>query len=80
MMTPAQLFDLSGRVAVVSGAASGMGKAMASALADFPGPVITGFPSGHTVGPQQTLPLGVRARVIAEPSRARLIIEEPAVQ
>lgn len=33
MMTPAQLFDLSGRVAVVSGAASGMGKAMASALA-----------------------------------------------
>jgi len=54
--------------------------AMASALTDFPGPVITGFPSGHTVGPQQTLPLGVRARVIAEPSRARLIIEEPAVQ
>ena len=32
-MTPSQLFDLTGRVGVVSGAASGMGRAMATALA-----------------------------------------------
>ena len=31
---PIPLFDLSGRVAVVSGAASGLGKAMATALAE----------------------------------------------
>ncbi|MGC4082422.1 MAG: LD-carboxypeptidase [Vicinamibacterales bacterium] len=58
---------------------TGMG-AMAAALADFPGPVIAGFPSGHTAGPQLTLPLGVRARVVADRRAARLIIEEPAVQ
>jgi muramoyltetrapeptide carboxypeptidase len=28
--------------------------------ADFPGPVLIGFPSGHTSGPCWTLPLGVR--------------------
>ena len=30
----------------------------------FPGPVLIGFPSGHTVGPALTLPFGVRARVV----------------
>jgi len=44
----------------------------------FTGPVLAGFPSGHTVGPSVTLPFGVRARVISGPE-ARLIIEEPAV-
>ena len=34
MATISQLFDLSGRVALVSGAASGMGRAMATALAE----------------------------------------------
>ena len=34
MATTSQLFDLSGRVALVSGAASGMGRAMATALAE----------------------------------------------
>jgi muramoyltetrapeptide carboxypeptidase len=44
----------------------------------FPGPVIVGFPSGHTAGPALTLPLGVGCRVVAG-SRPRLIIEESAV-
>ena len=34
---------------------------MADLLADFPGPVLIGFPSGHTTGPRWTLPFGVRA-------------------
>lgn len=45
---------------------------------DFPGPVILGFPSGHTVGPALTLPLGVTARVVAG-ARPRLVVEEAAV-
>jgi muramoyltetrapeptide carboxypeptidase len=52
---------------------------MADLFADFPGPVLIGFPSGHTVGPAMTLPLGVRARVVATPS-PRLVIEEAAVR
>jgi hypothetical protein len=32
-------------------------------LHDFPGPVIFGFPSGHTTGPCWTLPLGVACRL-----------------
>lgn len=53
---------------------------MARLLADFPGPVLAGFPSGHTSGPQQTIPFGVRARVIGDRQRPRVIIEESAVQ
>jgi muramoyltetrapeptide carboxypeptidase len=45
---------------------------------DFPGPVLVGFPSGHTAGPATTLPFGVRSRVIGG-SRPRLVIEESAV-
>jgi muramoyltetrapeptide carboxypeptidase len=52
---------------------------MADLLADFPGPVIIGFPSGHTTGPAFTLPLGVSSRVIAS-ATPRLVIEESAVQ
>jgi muramoyltetrapeptide carboxypeptidase len=51
---------------------------MAQLLADFPGPVVIGFPSGHTAGPSMTLPFGVDCRVVAGPC-PRLIIEEPAV-
>jgi muramoyltetrapeptide carboxypeptidase len=60
-----------------SGDVTGRG-VMADLFADFPGPVLVGFPSGHTSGPAMTLPLGVAARVIAgrEP---RLVIEEAAV-
>jgi muramoyltetrapeptide carboxypeptidase len=49
------------------------------ALTGFGGPVVFGFPSGHTTGPSWTLPLGVRARVIAS-ERPRLVFEESAVQ
>lgn len=45
----------------------------------FPGPVIVGFPSGHTVGPAVTLPLGVQTRVVGGPA-PRVIIEEAAVE
>jgi muramoyltetrapeptide carboxypeptidase LdcA involved in peptidoglycan recycling len=51
---------------------------MADLLADFPGPVILGFPSGHTTGPALTLPLGVRCRVVAG-GAPRIVIEEAAV-
>jgi muramoyltetrapeptide carboxypeptidase len=52
---------------------------MADLLADFPGPVLYGFPSGHTAGPAITLPFGVGCRVLAG-LRPRLVIEEAAVQ
>lgn len=52
--------------------------AMAGVFADFPGPVIIGFPSGHTVAPTMTLPLGITTRVIAD-RRPRIIVEESAV-
>ena len=51
---------------------------MADLFADFPGPVVIGFPSGHTVGPAMTLPFGVACRVIGG-ARPRLVIEEAAV-
>jgi muramoyltetrapeptide carboxypeptidase len=49
------------------------------ALSDFPGPVVFGFPTGHTTGPSMTLPLGVEARLVAR-GRPELIIEEAAVE
>jgi muramoyltetrapeptide carboxypeptidase len=52
---------------------------MAALFDAFPGPVVIGFPSGHTVGPALTLPLGVRCRVVAG-TEPRLVIQEPAVQ
>jgi muramoyltetrapeptide carboxypeptidase len=52
---------------------------MADLFADFSGPVLIGFPSGHTVTPAMTLPFGVIARVVAGVD-PRLVIEEPAVQ
>jgi muramoyltetrapeptide carboxypeptidase len=47
-------------------------------LADFDGPVVYGLPVGHVEGPALTLPLGVRARVVAGAS-PEVIIEEGAV-
>jgi muramoyltetrapeptide carboxypeptidase len=52
---------------------------IADLLAEFPGPVLIGFPSGHTVGPAMTLPFGVTARIVTDPN-PRLVIEESAVQ
>jgi muramoyltetrapeptide carboxypeptidase len=51
---------------------------LASLVKDFNGPVVYGFPSGHTAGPLVTLPFGVRARVVAG-ATPRLIIEEAGV-
>ena len=45
---------------------------------DFEGPVVFGFPSGHTSGPCWTLPLGVRVRVATQP-RPAIVVEEAAV-
>ena len=47
--------------------ASGVHDVIRSFAADFAGPVLMGFPSGHTTGPCWTLPLGVRVRVLHEP-------------
>jgi muramoyltetrapeptide carboxypeptidase len=52
---------------------------MADLFADFPGPVLVGFPSGHTVSPAMTLPFGVRCRVVGG-ARPRVVIEEAAVE
>jgi muramoyltetrapeptide carboxypeptidase len=46
-------------------------------LGDFPGPVLVGFPSGHTTTPLVSLPFGVRTRVVTS-GRPRLIVEEAA--
>jgi muramoyltetrapeptide carboxypeptidase len=46
--------------------------------ADARGPVLYGFPSGHTTGPCWTLPLGVSVRVTTRP-QPRLIVEESPV-
>ena len=46
---------------------------------EFSGPVLKGFPSGHTAGPTWTLPLGVRVHVRAA-SRPAVIVEESPVE
>ena len=48
-------------------------------LRDFPGPVLFGFPSGHTTGPCWTLPLGVRVHVLTTP-RPAIVVEESPVE
>jgi muramoyltetrapeptide carboxypeptidase len=47
-------------------------------FAGFPGPVLLGFPSGHTTTPLVSLPFGVRTRVLAAPGTAQLVVEESA--
>jgi muramoyltetrapeptide carboxypeptidase len=53
--------------------------AIRDALQDFHGPILFGFPSGHTTGPCWTLPLGALVRVVGSSSPA-VVIEEPAVE
>lgn len=50
---------------------------IAEFFADFPGPVLYGFPSGHTTTPLVTLPFGVHTRVVTG-ARPGLVIEEAA--
>jgi muramoyltetrapeptide carboxypeptidase len=50
---------------------------VADRLRDFPGPVIIGFPTGHSTAPLVTLPLGVRMRVVAHGIPA-IVVEEAA--
>ena len=45
----------------------------------FNGPVLFGFPSGHTTGPSWSVPLGVRVRVTTDP-HATLVVEESPVE
>jgi muramoyltetrapeptide carboxypeptidase len=52
---------------------------LADLLKDFNGPVVHGFPSGHTRGALVTLPFGVRTRVAAN-GNPRVIIEEAGVE
>lgn len=46
-------------------------------LEDFDGPVLTGFPSGHTTGPCWSLPLGVHVSVRAVGTPALIVEESP---
>ena len=52
---------------------------VADVLRDFQGPILYGFPSGHTNGASVTLPFGVRARLVTTGGPA-FIIEEAAVE
>ena len=47
-------------------------------LEGFHGPIVMGFPSGHTTGALWTLPLGVRVRVRTD-AGAGVLVEEEAV-
>lgn len=51
---------------------------VADLLGAFPGPVLFGFPTGHTSGPALTVPLGVEVRVVGG-ARPRLAVMEAAV-
>ncbi len=52
---------------------------IAEFFADFPGPVLFGFPSGHTTTPSLSFPLGVETRVVAS-GRPRVVFTEAAAE
>ena len=49
--------------------------AIEAATEGIAGPILFGFPSGHTTGPCWTLPIGVRVRIVAE-REPGIIVEE----
>jgi len=53
--------------------------AIREATHDFNGPILYGFPSGHTAGPCWTLPLGALVRVVGSASPS-VVVEDPAVE
>jgi muramoyltetrapeptide carboxypeptidase len=54
-------------------------RAVIRGVADaFEGPMLSGFPSGHTTGPCWSLPLGSRVKVVSAPAPS-VIVEEPVV-
>jgi muramoyltetrapeptide carboxypeptidase len=48
-------------------------------FAGFAGPILFGFPSGHTTTPLVSVPFGVHTRVVGR-GRPRLVIEEAAAE
>ncbi|MDA1094836.1 MAG: LD-carboxypeptidase [Acidobacteria bacterium] len=52
--------------------------ALAECLETFPGPVVFGFPTGHTTGPALTVPLGVEVAMEAG-ARCRVVVTEAGV-
>ena len=89
MVTQLRLAGILGRAAAIvlgdfvdcdePGGALAAKAVLATLLKDFNGPVVHGFPSGHTRRPLVTLPFGVRARVVAD-GNPRVIIEEAGVE
>jgi muramoyltetrapeptide carboxypeptidase len=53
--------------------------AIARMTHEFDGPILAGFPSGHTTGPTWSLPLGVRVGIAASEHPA-LVVEEAVVE
>jgi muramoyltetrapeptide carboxypeptidase len=51
--------------------------AIARTTRECAGPIVVGFPSGHTTGPTWTLPLGVSVCVSTQPRPALLIEDAP---
>jgi muramoyltetrapeptide carboxypeptidase len=47
-------------------------------LDGYQGPVLCGFPSGHTRSPMLSIPLGVQVRVVAHPERPLVVFDEAA--
>jgi muramoyltetrapeptide carboxypeptidase len=89
MLTQLRLSGLLGRAAAVvfnelprcdePGGPPTARSVVANLLQEFPGPVLYGLRSGHTLGAMMTLPFGVRARVLTG-ARPGLLIEESAVE
>ena len=83
-MTQAGIFDRASAVVFGQlprcdepGGAVTAGGVIADYLQGFPGPVVLGFPTGHSTSPLITLPLGVRVQVIARGTPA-LVVDEAA--